>query len=397
MNTIDTGQYLDLGGLSKLRLDAQQTPDNAETLRKVAEQFESLFVHMLLKSQRNASFGDPLFDSNSLDTFRDMQDQQMSIELSRGGGFGLADMLVQQLGKLNQKTVAPEASTELVMPTMSGALDQTVPLVDFDAVSEPLLTPATEAVTATGPEFDLSEWPDVMVKASAIAPDSVPFTSGAPVATSSLPSPASTVTTAAAPIQPLRGVPLAVSSALSYRVELAQPTQPPRAVKADENTGWSTPEQFVHDVMPHAEAAAVSLGVDPRVLVAQAALETGWGRHMPHDASTNGYNLFGIKADTRWDGDRVAWDTLEHDGVEFKPTRAQFRAYEDVSHAVNDYVDFIQGNPRYQDALANAADPRAYVNALQQAGYATDPAYADKVLSILQGSRLNAAITTAKG
>ncbi|MEM9604219.1 MAG: flagellar assembly peptidoglycan hydrolase FlgJ [Pseudomonadota bacterium] len=394
MNTIDAGQYLDLRGLAQLRHQARQTPEADATLRQVAEQFESLFVHMVLKSQRAATFGDPLFDSNALDTYRDMQDQQMALELARRGGFGLADVLVQQLGKFHNVGQPAEAeAADASVDTGAGAggvsetaLRFTPPVTlnrEVGSDAQPALRPTVEtAASALG--FDPSDWPGVAL--DTVTPGArdaalAPHKPVEPVA----------VQTGAAPLEPLRGIPLAVSSHLSYRVEPARSGSPADA------PAWSSPEQFVHAVMPHARSAAQAIGVDPRVLVAQAALETGWGQHVPHDARTAGFNLFGIKADARWQGERVAWNTLEHDGVEFRPTRAQFRAYAGVEQAVNDYVDFLRDNPRYEPALARAEDADAYVEALHAAGYATDPDYADKVLSILHGNRLNQAVATAEG
>ncbi|MEM6987163.1 MAG: flagellar assembly peptidoglycan hydrolase FlgJ [Pseudomonadota bacterium] len=382
MNTIDSGQYLDLGGLSQLRLEANQTPNNADTLQKVAEQFESLFVHMLLKSQRAANLGDPLFDSNALDTYRDFQDQQMSLELARGGGIGLADMLVQQLEQYVQVAPAgrdPAEPFDLDQYTI--APNRTAPRADTGVLAEPAPAPLAQAPSVTAPSFTP---PEAIV--------ATPVDASAPLGTTQTAHDADiappAAVTSAAPIFPLAGIPLATPRERSDDLE---------STRAATSPDWNSPEQFVQSVMPHARAAAESLGVDPRVLVAQAALETGWGRHVPHDTQTTGFNIFGIKADGRWDGDRVAWNTLEHDGVDFKPTRAQFRAYDGVEHAVHDYVDFIQSNPRYRDAVTLADDPRAYVYALQDAGYATDPAYADKVLAILQGERLNGAVASMEG
>ena len=133
-----------------------------------------------------------------------------------------------------------------------------------------------------------------------------------------------------------------------------------------------------------AEAAAARLGIKPEALLAQAALETGWGKAvMKASDGSPSYNLFGIKADSRWEGDRSTVRTLEYrDGVAMK-TRADFRAYDSYADSFADYADFVSGNARYQPALQAVDDPQAYFQALQQAGYATDPAYARKVLDIL--------------
>lgn len=138
-------------------------------------------------------------------------------------------------------------------------------------------------------------------------------------------------------------------------------------------------QHFVSSVRGHAERAAQKLGTSPEILMAQAALETGWGRHVVGGAS---HNLFSIKADPSWEGRTVTQRTLEVFGGKPVKVSAAFRAYNDVGEAFDDYVDFIQRNPRYQRALEQASDPRAYVQELQRAGYATDPAYARKILQI---------------
>lgn len=144
-------------------------------------------------------------------------------------------------------------------------------------------------------------------------------------------------------------------------------------------------QQFVADVWPHAQRAAQALGVAPEVLVAQAALESGWGRHqIRHADGAASFNLFGIKADDRWAGERVGVSTLEYvDGVAER-RRAEFRSYTGLGEAFDDYARFIQDNPRYGEALSRAADARGYVAGLARAGYATDPRYAEKILGILE-------------
>jgi flagellar protein FlgJ len=142
----------------------------------------------------------------------------------------------------------------------------------------------------------------------------------------------------------------------------------------------------VREVWEHARSSAQALGVDPRVLVAQSALETGWGRQVIRDQQgRSSYNLFGIKADARWDGAAVSVSTLEYRDNIARPETARFRKYDSVAGSFNDYVDFLRRNPRYENALANSSNSEAYLSALQSAGYATDPAYADKVMAVLSG------------
>ncbi|EIC22177.1 flagellar assembly peptidoglycan hydrolase FlgJ [Thiorhodovibrio frisius] len=149
----------------------------------------------------------------------------------------------------------------------------------------------------------------------------------------------------------------------------------------------SSPEEFLRVLRPQAEAAAAKLGFDPNVLLAQSALETGWGRRVPrHADGSSSYNLFGIKAHGGWTGDRVSVGTLEYRNGVAQRERWAFRAYPSPAESFQDYVEFLHRNPRYRDALASP-DSREFVRGLQRAGYATDPNYANKILSI--HNRLN--------
>lgn len=158
----------------------------------------------------------------------------------------------------------------------------------------------------------------------------------------------------------------------------------------------TTPTEFVQRVWPQAKRAAQALGVQPEAIVAQAALESGWGKNLmrgPDGAAT--FNFFGIKADASWQGPKVTVATLEND-----PNRglvrqnAAFRSYGSIDAAFDDYVKFLQTNPRYQAALANGQAQRDFGAALQQAGYATDPAYAAKINDVLASGRIQDAIGT---
>jgi flagellar protein FlgJ len=169
-----------------------------------------------------------------------------------------------------------------------------------------------------------------------------------------------------------------------------------RPDQADRSGAASGPpgnrEQFMATLWPHAQAAAAEIGVDPKLLLAQAALETGWGKSM-HSRS-GGNNLFGIKADRRWDGAKVNASTLEFADGAMVRGNAAFRSYASYSDSFQDYVSFLKSNPRYQDALSKAHNPRQFIMGLQKAGYATDPAYARKVLAIYDRQR---ALGSAEG
>jgi flagellar protein FlgJ len=153
-----------------------------------------------------------------------------------------------------------------------------------------------------------------------------------------------------------------------------------------------TPDDFLRRLWPMAEQAAAQLQLAPEALLAQAALETGWGKHvMRRPDGDSSHNLFGIKADARWQGGAVPMSTLEYqDGVAVK-TRADFRAYASYADSFQDYVGFLRSNPRYRDALGKTDDPAAYFAELQSAGYATDPRYAEKILKVLDSDAMQRA------
>jgi flagellar protein FlgJ len=154
----------------------------------------------------------------------------------------------------------------------------------------------------------------------------------------------------------------------------------------DKAAGGVTPAQqrkFVDEMLPHATAAARELGVDARAIVAQAALETGWGTSQPADAGGGSHNFFGIKAGASWQGASVASDTTEFVAGQAGTERARFRAYGSLAENVADYVRVLR-EPRYSEALGTGADVRAFANALQRGGYATDPEYANKLVATFE-------------
>ena len=172
------------------------------------------------------------------------------------------------------------------------------------------------------------------------------------------------------------------TAAIKVTVDSADITNEPRIDSAD---------AFVNVLMPYAKDAAKRLGVDPNLLVAQAALETGWGQHVIQRANGgSSHNLFNIKAGKNWEGSRAMVDTLEYeDGVAVKK-RDGFRAYGSYQESFDDYVGLLETNLKYSRALKHADDPREYINALQDAGYATDPRYGEKVMTIYQGKLTSA-------
>lgn len=138
-------------------------------------------------------------------------------------------------------------------------------------------------------------------------------------------------------------------------------------------------QQFLASIKPWASEAADKLGVAPELVVAHAALESGWGRQPLRQGGVDTNNLFGIKAGSGWQGDVASATTTEFEhGAMLKKTE-RFRSYPDPASAFRDYADLLAGNPRYQGALNTGSDARAFANGLARGGYATDPGYADKL------------------
>ena len=175
--------------------------------------------------------------------------------------------------------------------------------------------------------------------------------------------------------------------------------QPPLAAErapAETRPDWSTPEAFARDIWPHAERVAAELNVSPLAIVAQAALETGWGAHVPlRGDGRSSFNLFGIKAGTSWRGDAISKQTLEFESGAMQKREASFRAYDDLGASFDDYSAFIGANPRYASAV-NAADVEGFARALQQSGYATDPDYASKIRRVADSETMQRAIAPFK-
>lgn len=267
-----SGIYTDLNGLAQLRTRARQQPSAA--LEEVAGQFEALFTRQMLKTMRESSFGGGVFDSSENQQYLEMFDSQVAVEMSRGRGLGLKQMLIRQLGG------TPDAAVSAA-----------------EAVARPVWEPTSRT-------------------------------------------------------------------------------------------------DFVQAMLPFAREVEQRLGIDHRAVVAHAALESGWGRYtMQRPDGSNAFNFFGIKADRNWKGDRVVMNTLEVRNGVAEQEQAGFRAYDSIRESVQDYADFLQQNPRYREALEVGADPHAFAQALQRAGYATDPAYAEKLSQLIDDERLTSAMS----
>lgn len=143
-------------------------------------------------------------------------------------------------------------------------------------------------------------------------------------------------------------------------------------------------EQFVSRMLPAAQQASQASGIPAQLIMAQAALESGWGRReIRMEDGSSSFNVFGIKADRSWKGLVAESTTTEYVNGVAQKTRASFRAYGSYEEAFTDYARFLTTNPRYANVLATD-NPAEAAHGLQRAGYATDPAYGGKLVRIMQ-------------
>jgi peptidoglycan hydrolase FlgJ len=331
-----TGNFTDFAALTRLKAAARM--DKRASTSTVARQFETLFTQMMLKSMRSASLGSGILDSEQSKQYRDLADSQLAMSLStRGNGLGIAKMLERQLLGHDVKDATPHALNPL--PGRPAAMQM------LDGAN------ATSSSTST-------------TKPS-LTDDAKTLRNG---------------------LHPVWHAALtAIDNASNGSVERISKALPANAT------------EFVKTMLPAAQAAADKLGVSVRAVLAHAALETGWGRHMPRAANgASSNNLFGIKAGSGWDGAKARVSTTEYEnGVAVRRVDS-FRAYDSPTAAFNDYADLIAGNPRYASALGHGDNVKGFATALQRSGYATDPSYAAKLAHIADSAPMREAIAALK-
>lgn len=307
-------------------LDKGELKTTAET-EKVAKKFEALLIHNMLKAMRTTTLGDK--PSNERAMYDDMFDQEISKKLSESGGLGIASSIARQLNLQN----GIEESASQSMPATSG--------LNMNALSNHPNTLARNG-TLSSELASVGQYQAIMNRVES-----------------------------AKRLAASNGGSLGIDSLTSAQA-LGQPSLE------------ETKKQFIDNLMPDAKRSAARLGVEPNVVVAIAALETGWGKHMiknTHGASS--HNLFGIKAHG------LNTPYTMHKTTEFidnKPVTvdAAFRQYDSDASAINDFADFLLANPRYETALKASDDNIRFLRELQSAGYATDPEYANKAISVLR-------------
>jgi flagellar protein FlgJ len=207
-------------------------------------------------------------------------------------------------------------------------------------------------------------------------------------ATGSAPAPAG------AARSPVPGAAAAPSTLAVPTTSAAPPTtDSPPTTAAPPTSMTQSAAEFVAQVLPSIQAAAQALGVSPLAMLAQAALETGWGKRMPRTADGSpSLNLFGIKADGNWSGARAVANTVEYSGGVATQRQTAFRAYGSLEESISDFAGLLKSSPRYAAALAAGSKPEAYVAGIGRSGYATDPGYANKLNEILNSGAFHSAL-----
>jgi flagellar protein FlgJ len=182
---------------------------------------------------------------------------------------------------------------------------------------------------------------------------------------------------------------------LTGKTAPAAPKTASGGVSAPQQVLAKTPAEFVDQVMPAIRRAATALGLNPLGLLAQAALETGWGQRMARNADGSpSLNMFGVKAGDGWTGARATADTVEFSNGVAAQRRTAFRAYGSIEESVSDFANVLKKSPRYRDAIAAGGDVHAYIDRIGKSGYATDPEYATKLNQILNSGVFQAALPT---
>tara|TARA_R110001583_G_scaffold33943_5_gene114585 strand:+ start:16216 stop:17298 length:1083 start_codon:yes stop_codon:yes gene_type:complete len=341
-----SSNYFDLQGLDQLRQKAQG--NSKESIREVANQFESMFASMLIKSMRQANEAfetDSPFNNKNTKFYTDMQDKQLALDISRHGSLGLADALVRQLDPMSISRPDSISAEQLMMPNSEKSqmidINKVLPAVDLN---KPDQTPASVMY------FDQTP------RSSTNNKDSNKDNQDS-------------------------------EKLMSAKVVSNNQTE------SDESRPFTDQKSFIDTLMPYAKKVAKTLGISPAALIAQSALETGWGKKIINGVDNqSSFNLFNIKAHRGWEGDKVSKNSLEVENGVGVQRRSDFRRYDGYSQSFNDYEQFMNNNQRYQEALQQGTNAERYVEELQKAGYATDPKYAEKIKQIMNNSTFKAAI-----
>jgi flagellar protein FlgJ len=333
---------LDLNALADVKRQAHE--GSAEGTRKAAREFEAMFLNMMLKGMRDSLSHDDPLESEATRMATSMRDGQLAQSMA-AKGLGLADAIVKQIER-GRTTLTPANSPSHADP---------IPLKGREAA--PLSLPRGFLLDNAG----------------------APRRPGAPVA------------------KPLDGGPKIGHPAApvpdSDRGALkSQPPSPTLLHRAAQLNRGSIQQNFVDMHRQAAEAASRASGIPTKVILGQAALESGWGKHEARDANgTASFNLFGIKAGSKWKGPTVNAVTTEFvNGVAQKVVQ-KFRAYASYAEAFLDHAKIVANSPRYNQVMQGANDAVRFAEEMGRSGYATDPRYGEKLTRILSGPLRNVA------
>lgn len=333
---------LDPNSVGDLKRLARENPNAPATLRAAAKQFEAMLMQMVMKSMRQTSLGPGMGESDQTRTYQSLLDQQTALNMAHANNNGLSEALYRQLGGLDGKSALTDSGG---VATQQG----------FD-MSRVIRQPAKAAATA---------------RADAAAVAGV----------------------AAVPMSaPTQRLDQAGQIALDD-VRIGAAARQTKEIAAGKG-GSERARQFVNELWPHAEEASRRIGIPPQFMVAQAALETGWGdKVLRHADGRTSYNLFNIKAGARWEGETVGRNVKEYKGSTAYTEAAQFRSYGSYAEAFRDYANLLSRSERYADVLGQRT-PEGFARSLQKAGFATDPMYADKITRIIGGNTLRNALAS---
>ncbi|HET6473734.1 MAG TPA: flagellar assembly peptidoglycan hydrolase FlgJ [Pseudomonadales bacterium] len=357
--------------ISKLGLIKAQGPAG---IRAAAQQFESMFIDMVMSSMRQATESFEAGDYTSSDATRmqqEMLDHQWAIHIAEHGGVGLADVIVKQLGGDTTKGSAAAKSGGLSIGA-SAASGSTPGAQTTDApnATAAIADPTSAADAASGDLVSVNS-PEAALEALATVLASIP------------PEPAPQVPPGIAAAPP--------DAVVRQSADGTDDDALTVTAMGTKDSAFDDPDDFVAKVLPVLQRALAGTGLNPLMVLAQGALETGWGAHVIHSPSGDStHNLFNIKASSDWDGPSVDVSTVEVRGGQAIQQRDRFRSYGSVEDAARDYAALLQGDQRYQRALDAAQDPAKFADELQKAGYATDPNYAAKIVRVLTSGPLRA-------
>lgn len=321
-----TSQFaLDVGGFQRLQHTARVDPEAG--VHGAAQQFEALFIQMMVKSMRDATPTSGLMSSRDTDFYQSMLDQQWS-QVMASRGIGLADALVEQLER-------------------QGAISRGEPAADADHELQALIAGIPRGTPRV---IDDSLLPNQGSSGGEYSQGSGRF--------------------------------LAELEAIRQGVPLSPVAKEEVIVRPGKNAPNHV-SQFIQTLAAPAQAASATTGVPAELILAQAALETGWGRHeIATRNGNNSHNLFGIKAGSHWKGQTT--DIVTHEYINGRRTQVvdTFRVYDSFEHAFTDYASLIGNNPRYA-GVVQAPNAEQAARELQRGGYATDPRYADKLVAVM--------------